>query len=174
MIQTLVEECIALLVFSVLAKPKIRSDRNLVCTLISPRGTYVQSFRWIAPAVTKRALLTDDGQHVIVRAHTWAKKYIFFFLIWAHCQFRYERRSHSAIERPGKVWMTIFKGWTMGPKLLWQSMSHFARNVIWMWKDAVQCTLISFSHPYFNSWPAHGHKNSPCSVHVPCAKFVRG
>jgi hypothetical protein len=38
----------------------------------SPRGTYVQSFSSIAPAVTKRALLTDDddGQHVIVRAHT--------------------------------------------------------------------------------------------------------
>jgi hypothetical protein len=26
--------------------------------------------RSVAPAVTKRALLTDDGQHVIVRAHT--------------------------------------------------------------------------------------------------------
>jgi hypothetical protein len=54
-------------------KQRIRSDRNLVSRVISPRGTYVQSFRSIDPAVTKRALLTDDGQHIIVRAHTWAK-----------------------------------------------------------------------------------------------------
>jgi hypothetical protein len=43
-----------------------------------PRGTYVQSFRSIALAVTKRAMFTDDnddGQHVIVKAHLrWAKK----------------------------------------------------------------------------------------------------
>jgi hypothetical protein len=45
----------------------------LVSRVISPTGTYVQSFRSIDPAVRKRALLTDDGQHVIARAHTWAK-----------------------------------------------------------------------------------------------------
>jgi hypothetical protein len=52
------------------AKLRIRSDRNLVSRVISPRGRYVQSFRSIDPAVTKRALLTDDDdrQHLIVRA----------------------------------------------------------------------------------------------------------
>jgi hypothetical protein len=43
------------------AKPRSRLDRNLVWD----SGTYVQSFRSIAPAVTKRALLTDDRHHVI-------------------------------------------------------------------------------------------------------------
>jgi hypothetical protein len=42
------------------AKPRIRPDRNLVYELLLPSGTYVQSFGSIAPAVTKRALLTDD------------------------------------------------------------------------------------------------------------------
>jgi hypothetical protein len=47
---------------------RIRLDRNLVCELLLPSGTYVQSFGSIAPAVTKRTLLTDDddGRHVIV------------------------------------------------------------------------------------------------------------
>jgi hypothetical protein len=36
-------------------------DKNLEMILL-PSGTYVQSFGSIAPAVTKRALLTDDGQ----------------------------------------------------------------------------------------------------------------
>jgi hypothetical protein len=37
------------------------------CTseLLSPSGTYVQSFKSIAPSVTKCALLTNDGRHVI-------------------------------------------------------------------------------------------------------------
>jgi hypothetical protein len=50
------------------AKPGIKLDRNLVCELLLPSGTYVQCFGSIAPAVTKRALLTDDddGRHVIV------------------------------------------------------------------------------------------------------------
>jgi hypothetical protein len=41
--------------------------RNLVCELLLPSGTYVQSFGSIAPAVTKRAMLTDDdaGCYVI-------------------------------------------------------------------------------------------------------------
>jgi hypothetical protein len=45
----------------------IRLDQNLVCELLLPSGTYVQSFRSIAPAVTKRAVLMDDddGRHVI-------------------------------------------------------------------------------------------------------------
>jgi hypothetical protein len=41
------------------AKPRIRLARNLVCELLLPSDTYVQSYRSIAPAVTKRALLTD-------------------------------------------------------------------------------------------------------------------
>jgi hypothetical protein len=72
MIQPLVEE-IALYAFSVLALwwPSKESDRTEFWSLvISPRGSYVQSFRSIDPAVTKHAQLTDnDGQHVIVRAH---------------------------------------------------------------------------------------------------------
>jgi hypothetical protein len=41
---------------------------NLDIKLLLPSGTYVQSIVPIAPAVTKRALLTDDnddGRHVI-------------------------------------------------------------------------------------------------------------
>jgi hypothetical protein len=37
------------------AKLGIRSDRNLVCGLVGPCGTYIPSFRSISPAVTKRA-----------------------------------------------------------------------------------------------------------------------
>jgi hypothetical protein len=50
-------------VFLVLAPwwPNQESD----WTEILPSGTYVQSCRSTAPAVTKRALLTDDGGHVI-------------------------------------------------------------------------------------------------------------
>jgi hypothetical protein len=33
--------------------------------LLLPSGTYVQTFGSIAPAVTKRAVLTDDGRHMI-------------------------------------------------------------------------------------------------------------
>jgi hypothetical protein len=58
------------------AKLRIRSDWNLAQKVIWPRGTYVQSFRSIAPAVTKRAMFTDydDGQYMIVKAHLrWAK-----------------------------------------------------------------------------------------------------
>jgi hypothetical protein len=40
------------------AKPRIRLDRNVVCELLLPSGTYVQSFVSIAPAVTKRAVLS--------------------------------------------------------------------------------------------------------------------
>jgi hypothetical protein len=59
---------IALFVFSVLAKPRIRRDWNLAYELLLPSGTYVQSFRSIDPAATKRAVSTDDddGEHVIV------------------------------------------------------------------------------------------------------------
>jgi hypothetical protein len=42
------------------AKPTIRLDRNFVCELLLPSGTYVQSLGSIAPAVMKCALLTDD------------------------------------------------------------------------------------------------------------------
>jgi hypothetical protein len=42
------------------AKQRIRLDRNLVCELLLHSGTYVQSFGSIASAaVTKRALLMD-------------------------------------------------------------------------------------------------------------------
>jgi hypothetical protein len=61
--------------------PTQESDRTKIWSaVISPRGTYVpvQSFRAIAPAVTKRTLLmdNDDRQHVIVEL-TRAKKDIF-------------------------------------------------------------------------------------------------
>jgi hypothetical protein len=57
---------IELCVFSfgpLVAKPRIRLDRNLVCDF---SGTYVQSFGSIAPAVTKRDVLTDkdDGRRM--------------------------------------------------------------------------------------------------------------
>jgi hypothetical protein len=54
---------IAIFVFGfgpLVAKPRIRLDRNLVCELHLTSDTYAQSFGSIAPAVTKRALLTDD------------------------------------------------------------------------------------------------------------------
>jgi hypothetical protein len=53
------------------AKPRIKMDRNLGCELLLPSGTYVQSFGSIAPAVTERTLLTDDdnGRHMIAWAH---------------------------------------------------------------------------------------------------------
>jgi hypothetical protein len=64
MIQPLVQE-LTLFVFSVLALwwPSQESDdRNLACKLllVLPSGTYVQSFRSIAPTVTKRAMIKDD------------------------------------------------------------------------------------------------------------------
>jgi hypothetical protein len=85
---------IALFVFSVLAPywPSQGSDLTEIWYVQSSDlvvRIYVRSFRSIAPpAVTKRALLTDDrrrmpthhdGQRVIVRAQTWAKK---GFKIW--------------------------------------------------------------------------------------------
>jgi hypothetical protein len=45
------------------AKPRIRLDQNLACELLLPSGTYVQSFRTIAPAVTKCAMQMG-GDHV--------------------------------------------------------------------------------------------------------------
>jgi hypothetical protein len=42
------------------AKPRTRSDRNLVSRVTSPRGTYVQSFRLIDTAVTKHDNDTTD------------------------------------------------------------------------------------------------------------------
>jgi hypothetical protein len=57
MIQPLVQDFLRFRFWPLVAKPRIRSDRN---TVISPWGTDVQSFRSIDPAVTKRALLTDD------------------------------------------------------------------------------------------------------------------
>jgi hypothetical protein len=44
------------------AKQRIRTDKNLVCELLLPWDTYVQSFRSIAAAVTKRAVFTDNGR----------------------------------------------------------------------------------------------------------------
>jgi hypothetical protein len=39
---------------------------------VLPKGILTPSFIEIAPAVTKRALLTDDdGRHVIAIAHRW-------------------------------------------------------------------------------------------------------
>jgi hypothetical protein len=74
-VQAISSGVIAHFSFSVLAPwwPSQESDRTEIWSLrvISPRDTYVQNFRPIDPAVAKRALLTDDnGQHVIVRAHT--------------------------------------------------------------------------------------------------------
>jgi hypothetical protein len=71
MIQPLVPEFSTFCVFGfdpLVAKPRIRLDRNLACELILRSGTYVQSFGSIAPAVTKRALLMDDNDqcHMIV------------------------------------------------------------------------------------------------------------
>jgi hypothetical protein len=39
---------------TLVAKPRIRFDQNLVCELRWPRGKYVQSFKSIAPVVTER------------------------------------------------------------------------------------------------------------------------
>jgi hypothetical protein len=52
---------------------------------------YVQSFRSIARAVTKRALLTDNGWHVIVRAHTRAKNEMDIPKKWPSGSYMYER-----------------------------------------------------------------------------------
>jgi hypothetical protein len=65
MIQPLVELLSTFCVISfgpLVANPRIRQDRNLVCELLLPSGTYEQIFRSIAPAVTKRALLMDNGR----------------------------------------------------------------------------------------------------------------
>jgi hypothetical protein len=76
MIQPLVQE------FSVLApwwpSQETRLDRNLVCELLLPSGTYVQSFGSITPAVMKHALLTDDGRHMIVSPAGEPKTWAFF------------------------------------------------------------------------------------------------
>jgi hypothetical protein len=67
MIQALVQELYHLLVLAPWW-PNQESDWTEIWSeLLLPSGTYVQFFRWIAPAVnTKRALLTDDddGRHV--------------------------------------------------------------------------------------------------------------
>jgi hypothetical protein len=81
MIQSLVHEFSTFCVFSFGPWwPSQKSDwkfglGNLVCEL--PSGTYVQSFGSIAPAVTKRALLTgdDNGHHVITQAHQVSQKW---------------------------------------------------------------------------------------------------
>jgi hypothetical protein len=67
MIQPLVQELLSTCVLGfgpLLAKPRIRLDRNLVCELLLSSGNvhYVHIFRSIALAVTKRTLLTDDGR----------------------------------------------------------------------------------------------------------------
>jgi hypothetical protein len=63
MIQSLVQE-----LWPPGGQTKNQMDRNLVCELLLPSGTYVQSFGSTAPVATKRALQTDDddGHHVIV------------------------------------------------------------------------------------------------------------
>jgi hypothetical protein len=59
MIQPLVHELQHFLCFwHLLAKPRSRSDRNLVCEVRWPRGTYVQSFKSVAPVVTERTSVT--------------------------------------------------------------------------------------------------------------------
>jgi hypothetical protein len=66
MIQPLAKELYNFLCFrfwSLVAKPRIRLDQNLVCELLLPSGTYVQSFGSMAPADTKRAMLTDDNDY---------------------------------------------------------------------------------------------------------------
>jgi hypothetical protein len=65
MIQTLVVVVVGFC--PLMAKPRISLDRNFVCELLLPCGTYIQRFGSISPAVTKRALLTDDddGRYVI-------------------------------------------------------------------------------------------------------------
>jgi hypothetical protein len=48
-----------------------------------PKGILTPRFIEITPAVTKRALLTDDGRHVIAIAHQrWAKNV--WLMFWKH------------------------------------------------------------------------------------------
>jgi hypothetical protein len=59
----LVQELYSTFLFLVLApggQAKNQTGPKLACVLLLPSSTYVQSFRAIAPAVTKRAMLTDD------------------------------------------------------------------------------------------------------------------
>jgi hypothetical protein len=48
MIQPLVQEFLVFGFGPLVAKPRIRLDRNLICELLLPSGTYVQSFESIA------------------------------------------------------------------------------------------------------------------------------
>jgi hypothetical protein len=78
MIQPFVQELYHFLCFRfcpLVAKPRLGLDRNLVCELLLPSGTYVQSFRSIPPAVAKRALQTDDNNGRYMIALTFTRLY---------------------------------------------------------------------------------------------------
>jgi hypothetical protein len=51
------------------AKPRITSDRNLVCEVIWPSGTYMESFMSIAPEVTKWTMRTDNTWSHKIQPH---------------------------------------------------------------------------------------------------------
>jgi hypothetical protein len=96
---------------------KIGQSKKSVGVL--PKGILTPSFIEIAPAVTKRALLTDDdGRHIIAIAHwMWAKNEAPFddphpeedFDNKTSCLFVDEPQGHALITGLAKVWKKVQK-----------------------------------------------------------------
>jgi hypothetical protein len=69
MIQPLVKEFWPPPALVVVAKPRIRSDQNLVCEIIWPQGHIRTKFQISRPAQNMPKMAMDNRQRVIVIAH---------------------------------------------------------------------------------------------------------